>query len=176
MSIKYVYSDPHFDSQSIIRNTHRPFNSVEEMNATLIANYNAVIKDKCSVCYWLGDVMYDASKEKVSKLLRCLTGRKYLILGNHDRNHSETWWRECGFEKVFTFPQYDPTHYIMLSHEPLPEFRLTPNIVNVHGHIHNNGYDFEKTDNYINVSVEETDYKPVLLSNPRLLQPRIFER
>lgn len=171
--IKYVYSDPHFDSQKIISLTKRPFSSVEEMNAVLIENYNAVIQDRDAVCYWLGDVMYSATKEKVSKLLGKMNGRKYLILGNHDRNHTETWWRDCGFEKVFTYPQYHPETKIFLSHEPLEEFnldKLGSDIVNVHGHIHNNGYDFKNHKNYINVSVEETGYKPVVLQNSRLTQ------
>ena len=82
----YVFSDPHFDSERIIVNGKRPFNSVAEMNKTIITNYNMIVK-KQDVCYWLGDVMYDASKEKVFKLLTHMRGRKYLIMGNHDRNH-----------------------------------------------------------------------------------------
>jgi len=120
--------------------------------------------------------MHDATQDKVQKILRRLNGRKYLILGNHDRNHSETWWLGCGFEKVFTYPQYDASRFIMLSHEPLPEFNNYPAVINVHGHIHNNGYDFEAHDNFINVSVEETDFKPVLLQNPKLKELRVFER
>ena len=84
---KFVFSDPHFDSESIIKNGNRPFKSVAEMNATLIKNYNATV-GKQDICYWLGDIMYGATKAKVSNLLRHLRGRKYLIMGNHDRGHS----------------------------------------------------------------------------------------
>ena len=171
----YVFSDPHFDSQNIIRNCHRPFASVDEMNAVIIRNYNLTV-NKQDICYWLGDVMYDASKEKVFKILSRMRGRKYLIMGNHDRNHSETWWLSCGFDKVFAHPIYDAEHYILLSHEPLPEFGLNPPIVNYHGHIHNQDYDLPDHDQCINVCLEKTDYKPVPLINPYLQNVRKFSR
>ncbi len=172
---KYVFSDPHFDSESIIVNGCRPFSSVSEMNETLIKNYNNVI-GKQDICYWLGDIMYGATKDKVANLLRQLRGRKYLIMGNHDRGHSETWWLSCGFDKVFSHPIYDAENYIMLSHEPLPEFGNLSPIANIHGHIHIQDYDFKNHNNCINVCVEKTDYRPVLLNNPFLQERRIFSR
>lgn len=171
----YVYSDPHFDSEKIIVNGQRPFQDVAHMNRTLIERYNATVK-KQDICYWLGDVMYGASKEKVSNILRQLHGRKYLILGNHDRGHSEKWWLDAGFDKVFSNPVYIAEQYIMLSHEPLPEFGELHPIANIHGHIHIMGYDFDAHSHCINVSVEETDYKPILMQNPFLAQAREFSR
>lgn len=172
---KFVFSDPHFNSERIITLGRRPFHNVADMNHTLIQNYNAIV-GKQDICYWLGDVMYDASKEKVANILRQLRGRKFLILGNHDRGHSETWWLSCGFEKVFSHPIYDAENYIMLSHEPLEEFGNTPPIVNIHGHIHIQPYDFKNHQQCINVCVEKTGYKPVPLHNPFLITPREFGR
>ncbi len=172
---KFVFSDPHFDSANIIINGERPFRSVAEMNRTLIRNYNLVV-GKQDICYWLGDIMYDASKIKVANILRQMRGRKFLILGNHDRGHSMTWWLSCGFEKVFDHPIYDAEHYIMLSHEPLPEFGNMPPIVNYHGHIHIQDYDFENHNQCINVCVEKTNYKPVPLVNPFITNARKFSR
>lgn len=172
---KFVFSDPHFDSESIIKNGNRPFKSVAEMNATLIKNYNATI-GKQDICYWLGDIMYGATKAKVSNLLRHLRGRKYLIMGNHDRGHSATWWLSCGFDRVYEHPIYDAENYIMLSHEPLPEFGNMPPIANIHGHIHIMGYDFPEHSHCINACVEMTDYRPVPLQNPFLIKSRTFGR
>ena len=171
----YVFSDPHFDSEKIIVNGQRPFANVYEMNQAIITNYNMIVK-KQDICYWLGDIMYDASKEKVYKVLSRMRGRKYLIMGNHDRNHSETWWLSCGFDKVFSHPIYDAKNYILLSHEPLPEFGNNPPIVNYHGHIHIQDYDFAEHKQCINVCLEQTNYKPVPLINPYITQPRIFSR
>ena len=171
----YVFSDPHFDSERIIVNGKRPFNSVAEMNKTIITNYNMIVK-KQDVCYWLGDVMYDASKEKEFKLLTRMRGRKYLIMGNPGRNHSENWWLSCGFDKVFSHPIYDAKNYILFAHEPLPEFGNVPPIVNYHGHIHIQDYDFPDHAQCINVCLERTGYKPVPLVNPYILKPREFSR
>lgn len=174
---KFVFSDPHFYSNAIISHGQRPFRDVDEMNATLIQNYNSVV-GKQDICYWLGDVMYGATKERVANILRQMHGRKFLIMGNHDRGHSETWWASCGFEKVFNHPIYDAEQYIMLSHEPLVEFGDMPPIVNIHGHIHIQDYDFPIHKRCINVSVEKTNYCPVPLCNPMLgaTQQREFSR
>lgn len=171
----YVFSDPHFDSEKIIVNGKRPFADVSEMNNTIITNYNSIIK-KHDICYWLGDVMYGATKEKVYNILSRMRGRKYLIMGNHDRGHSETWWLSCGFDKVFSHPIYDAENYILLSHEPLEEFGNNPPIVNYHGHIHIQDYDFSNHKQCINVSLEKTNYKPVPLVNPYITQKRQLSR
>ena len=172
---KFIYSDPHFDSERIIINGKRPFNDVQEMNNALIERYNATV-GKQDICYWLGDIMYGATKEKVVKVLSQMHGRKFLIMGNHDRGHSENWWRDCGFEKVYSHPIYDAEQYILLSHEPLEEFGNNPPIVNYHGHIHIQDYDFQIHNQCINVCVEKTDYKPVPLINPFITNIRKFER
>ena len=171
----YVFSDTHFDSAKIIENAKRPFQSVKEMNDTIISLYNKTIANH-DICYWLGDIMYDATKEKVKTILSKLHGKKYLILGNHDRKHSEYWWQDCGFDKVFKHPVYIAEMYIMLSHEPLEEFGNLPKIVNYHGHIHINDYDFKNHDHCINVCVEKTGYRPILLTNPFISEQRHFEK
>lgn len=169
----YVFSDPHFDSVHIIQNAKRPFKNTQEMNSTIIKLYNATISKK-DICYWLGDIMYDATKEKVRKIIFQMKGRKYLIMGNHDRSHSENWWLDCGFDKVFRHPVYIEKKHLILSHEPLPEFGNLPTVANYHGHIHINDYDFPVHEHCINVCVEKTNYRPVLLVNPFFKQS--FER
>ena len=84
---KFVFSDPHFNSESIIRNGQRPFVNIAEMNAKLIENYNSVVS-KQDICYWLGDIMYGATPDKVKKILQQMRGRKYLIMGNRT-NHCQ---------------------------------------------------------------------------------------
>ena len=42
MTIRYL-ADMHFDHDSIIAYDNRPFDSVEEMNEALIANWNRVV-------------------------------------------------------------------------------------------------------------------------------------
>ena len=50
----YFTSDLHLGYQKVIKNRNRSFDSVEEMNETLIANYNSRITPKDTV-YLLGD-------------------------------------------------------------------------------------------------------------------------
>lgn len=171
----FTYSDPHFYSENIINYCNRPFDSATQMNSVLIAKYNNIVS-KNDVCYWLGDVMYGATKDKVRNILSHLHGRKYLIMGNHDRCHGGNWWRDAGFDLVFENPVYLAQHYIMLSHEPLPEFGNIAPIANYHGHIHDQDYDFENHKQCINVSVEKTNYAPVALINPFIKSSRVFER
>jgi len=171
----YVYSDPHFYSEKIINYGERPFKSMAQMNAALIENYNATV-GKNDLCYWLGDVMYGATKDKVRNILSQMHGRKYLILGNHDRSHGVSWWQSAGFDRVFDNPVYIAKLYIILSHEPLPEFGDAAPIINYHGHIHIQDYDFSNHKQCKNVCVEKTNYRPVVLENPYILSPRVFQR
>jgi calcineurin-like phosphoesterase family protein len=78
--------DTHFDHSDIIAFCGRPYSSVREMNAALIANWNAVVHEDDTVWH-LGDFSFGA----VDIYLRQLNGTKHLIHGNHDtieaRNH-----------------------------------------------------------------------------------------
>jgi calcineurin-like phosphoesterase family protein len=170
---KFAFADPHFDSERMIAEVKRPFDSVSIMNTTIIRNYNMTV-NKQDIVYWLGDVMYGATKDKVRHILNILRGRKFLILGNHDRGHSVNWWLSCGFERVYEHPVYDAENFIMLSHEPLEEFGNRPPIMNYHGHIHTQDYDFPDHKQCKNVCLEVTDYKPILIENPWISVPRKY--
>lgn len=79
----FFTADTHFGHANIIKHCGRPFASVEEMDAVLVANWNAVVS--CSDDIWhLGDFAYKVDAERVAKLFRKLNGRKHLIIGNHD--------------------------------------------------------------------------------------------
>lgn len=75
-------SDPHYYHKKIIEYCSRPFSSAQEMNETLIQNYNDVVGKNDRVL-WLGDTLMGGTKEGKSILDR-LNGKKYLCLGNHD--------------------------------------------------------------------------------------------
>lgn len=76
-------SDTHFSHGNIIKSCNRPFSSIEEMNQTMIENWNKLIKPQDEV-FHLGDFSYgDASS--IESVLKKLNGKINLILGNHDR-------------------------------------------------------------------------------------------
>ena len=54
-------SDSHFGHRNIITYSSRPFSSVEEMDETLIQNWNSVVKPN-DLIFNLGDVFFSQSR------------------------------------------------------------------------------------------------------------------
>lgn len=78
----FFTSDTHFYHANIIRFCNRPFRDVDEMNETLISNWNNVIGPNDTV-FHLGDFCFGGAAEW-TKVLDRLNGKIYLVLGNHD--------------------------------------------------------------------------------------------
>jgi calcineurin-like phosphoesterase family protein len=78
-------ADTHFGHRNIIRYCQRPFATVEEMNETIIDNWNGVV-GKDDVVFHLGDFSVGGAAEWTS-LIDSLNGRIFLVLGNHDMNN-----------------------------------------------------------------------------------------
>lgn len=152
---RYVYSDPHFNHANIIQMQSRPFSSVEEMNAHMITEFNSVVKPGDKV-YLLGDV----GMGDIKSIIANLNGYKILIMGNHDRRHSRAFWLDAGFDEVHKDPILIQKQFI-LSHEPLLMSEDMP-YLNIHGHTHSLTLESKK---HINISVEQTQYKPILLNS-----------
>lgn len=78
-------ADSHIGHRNIIKYCKRPFSDVEEMNKTLISNWNKVV-GKDDFVFHLGDFSVGGAAEWTS-LLDSLNGRIFLVLGNHDMNN-----------------------------------------------------------------------------------------
>jgi len=77
-------SDTHFNHTNIIKYCKRPFDDVEEMNQTLIDNWNMVVsEDDLIICD--GDFSLGSSNNAIS-VLNQLNGYKLLIKGNHEKS------------------------------------------------------------------------------------------
>lgn len=153
MQETYFISDTHFFHSKIMQYENRPFNTVEEMNELMIANWNKVIKPEYLV-FHLGDVAltgFDKSQSVISRL----NGHKFLIKGNHD-SHSNDYYKRMGFDEVSDYPIIFRDFY-MLSHAPLYINHNMP-YVNIHGHLHSNSVNNEM---FFNVSVENINYTPI---------------
>lgn len=160
----YFVSDTHLYHTNIIKYCDRPFNSVEEMNKTIIKNWNDKIKAD-DIVYHLGDLTLH--NNEVKELVYKLNGKIYLIRGNHDHK-SISYYNRCGITVMPTQTKLDK-YKIILSHRPLEDNQIPEGYINVHGHIHNHKLDerFDKK-RHLNISVEQTDYKP--LSKEELLE------
>jgi calcineurin-like phosphoesterase family protein len=94
------------------------------------------------------------------------------VRGNHDRGRF-SFYRQCGFQIVKPFEiRWGDKYVVSFSHYPWNEeiegHAMPANMIRVHGHIHNNGYTRDAyvpfLKNHINVSVEQTHYRPVNLA------------
>ena len=156
----YFIADPHFYHNNIIHYCDRPFSSIEEMNDTLIKNWNSVV-DEDDYVYLLGDFGLGTKNELIS-IGNKLNGHKTLILGNHD-HMSKAAYKECGFDKVekgpirLHFEGEKMTYW--LSHYPIQN--IEDNERNIFGHIHNHHDEVVRPPKTYCVSVERIDYTPI---------------
>lgn len=79
----FFTSDTHFFHDKIIEMAHRPFSSIEEMNDTIITNWNNKVP-KDGIVYHLGDFAWGNKLEQYKELISKLNGKIILIKGNHD--------------------------------------------------------------------------------------------
>lgn len=126
----------------------RPFASVEEMDETIIDNWNKVVGKNDKVCI-LGDVVIN--KKHLHKVDR-LNGNKALVMGNHDELSLELLSKH--FYKVYGSKEHDTC---IFTHIPVHTNQLMRFSANLHGHSHSNfvlNEDGERDWRYFNVSVD----------------------
>lgn len=164
MSNIFCISDTHFSHYNMIHKFKtRPFSTVEEMDETLIENWNKVVKPGDKV-YHLGDVAFGL-KENHAALLSRLNGKLRLVVGNHDDvKHMSQF-----FEKVMLWRMW-PDLGLLFTHVPVHRSTLGEGrfngkeMINVHGHIHQNP---SPDGPYKCVCVEQTNYTPVSIEELR---------
>lgn len=152
----FIISDFHLNHKNIIKYSNRPFVSIEEMNKTLIQNWNETVSANDTAIF-VGDLFLGHKKE-FEKWLALLKGKIIFIKGNHD-------------SKSFNAPH----ELILLFHGK--RFIVTHNPVNkplgwhewvIHGHCHNKNTEkyplINTTNKTMNVSCELLNYWPVRLS------------
>lgn len=134
--MNYYIADTHFGHDNIRRLSNRPFNSVEEMDKTIIENWNSKVTDDDDV-YILGDFSYKS--EDPIEYLKKLNGKKHLIIGNHDNkllknpNHWKYFVEVADLKMV-----NDNGNQIVLCHYPLVEWNgYYRNVLHFYGHVHN---------------------------------------
>lgn len=87
-------SDQHFGHANIIKYCARPFSSVEEMDETIIRNFNYRVS-KGDVVYHLGDFIFGDR----GPYLKRMNGTHVFIRGNHDnKKYKDPYIREIKIE------------------------------------------------------------------------------
>ena len=157
----YFTADLHLGHRNIIKHADRPFDSVEEMNETLINNINSFVTNNDTL-YLLGDIAFIIEKEEANELIKRINGKKIFIKGNHDRHYDESLFEEiCDYKEI----KYNKTKFILM-HYPLRSWNhMRSGSIQLHGHIHaprqynlnNRGKGIYQYD----VGVDANDYCPV---------------
>ena len=155
MATIWLISDTHFGHFNIIGYCNRPFTSVEEMDEIMIQRWNEVVRPSDHV-YHLGDV---AMKGPGLAFMKRLLGKKRLVRGNHDIFKTRQ-YLAAGFEEIHGVRVLDK---MIMTHIPIHPESLGRFLGNVHGHTHQHVYG----KGYLNVSVEQIDYRPISLEEAR---------
>ena len=178
----WLYADPHFYHRGVCKFTRsdgvtplRPWDDADEMSEQMIQWYNETV-DPGDRVYFLGDVAMN--RKALDKSLPRLVGRKVLVKGNHDTDKLSYYSQY--FDDIRACVQRKGS---ILTHIPIHPGSLGRWGFNIHGHLHANfvtkeyinGYETPKDETYdpLNetvadtryacVSVEHTNYRPILL-------------
>ena len=163
----YFISDTHFDHKGSLRwpnGAARHFSSVEEMNKTMIDNWNSVVKEGDTV-YHLGDFCYKARNWLIKEIMNQLNGTIIFIKGNHDTQTLKINQQIDRFASVHERLELDykynrVNYHFVLDHFPLESWNLMESgSIHLHGHIHEKILSPIK--NRRNVSVEVIKYTPI---------------
>ena len=157
----YFTADLHLGHRAIIHMQNRPFEDVDEMNRTIIDNYNAIVGPDDTV-YLLGDLCHHLKVEEASEFISRLRGRKTLIRGNHDKNYDTSLFEEIADFKTISASGI----YIAMMHYPMLSWPKSHHgSLQLHGHVHgrreNNEVNRDAGILRYDVGVEANDYCPV---------------
>jgi calcineurin-like phosphoesterase family protein len=137
----------HFSHASIIKLASRPFSSVEEMDETLIQNWNSTVGRNDAV-YHLGDFAWDRGR----RWQNALNGNISLLQGNHDPvNWGVNYLEVKGFGPK-----------LVLMHYPIEEWNGWWRGA-LHLHCHTHKPDLVSAPRRFNVGVDATGFKPISL-------------
>lgn len=158
----FAVSDPHFGHPGICKFTTneglplRPWDDVAQMDEDMVEYWNETVRPEDKV-YCLGDM---AMRKRTLAIMRRLNGDKVLIKGNHDIEHLKEYVRY--FRDVRA---YHVLNKVLFSHIPIHPDCQARFRGQVHGHLHSNHImkDGQRDPWYLNICVEQTNFRPILL-------------
>lgn len=160
--MRYYISDLHFYHANMnTQMDQRGFASFEEMNEYMIEQWNQKVRKNDEVVI-LGDFSI-AKGEKTNELLQRLKGKKYLIVGNHDRFLNDKTFDRNLFKWIEPYMELnDNKRKVILSHYPVfcynGQYRLNdqgePKVYMLYGHVHNT-YDELLINRFQNITREQ---------------------
>jgi calcineurin-like phosphoesterase family protein len=165
----FLIADTHFDHNNILSfkrddgSPLRTFNSCQEMNETMIQNWNKVVKTTDTVWH-LGDLGF--GEHMFTYILPRLNGQNNLLLGNHDKSPIVMYQKH--FKKIHACAKLGK---LLLTHYPIARSSIEFSVkANIHGHIHDkivHQQDGSPDPLYLNVGVERISYTPISIEDVR---------
>lgn len=155
----WFISDTHFNHANILKfEPDKRFSTPEDRNELIIQNWTRLVKPEDKI-YHLGDV-YFGGLESYLPIHKRLTGKKRLLIGNHDNVAAIC--QQNLFQKIGLWRVWDKAP-LVFTHVPIHPDSIIERTHwetgwNVHGHIHSNK---SPGPQYYCVCVEQTNYSPV---------------
>lgn len=154
----FFTSDTHFGDPRVLRIDKRPYPTVADHDAALLARWNEVVRPEDEVWH-LGDFALHVSPGRIDELLAALNGTKHLITGNND---GPATLAAKGWASVQPYAELvlDGTAIVMCHYA----FRTWKNMgrgwIDLHGHSHGK---LKKQTRQFDVGVDAWDYRPITL-------------
>lgn len=164
----WFVSDTHFYHKNIIKYCDRPFSTIEEMNQTIIDNWNSVVKEGDTV-FHLGDMGFCGTQNLVF-IFSQLNGEIHLIRGNHDSDKAiKTLFdndliRYCEKYTSITMvgDEEIPEQELFLCHYPMIDWNNKERgCWMIHGHNHMLPSTPSHSPKHYDIGVDRNNYTPV---------------
>lgn len=154
----FFSSDLHLGHSKIIEHCNRPFTSVDEMDTTLINNWNNKVSKK-DIVYFLGDFAFRNAKS-VPSYLEYLYGEIHIIWGNHDHKVARKYANMFSSCHELLELKID-NQLIVMCHYAMRTWRNSNRgSIHLYGHSHGN---LPPTFNSMDVGVDCHNFSPISL-------------
>jgi calcineurin-like phosphoesterase family protein len=165
----WVTADHHFGHKNIAKYENRP----DDWERLAVERWNEVVNPG-DLVYHLGDFSF-MSPAASRVIMNLLNGHVVVVIGNHDSNRNRLiragaeevygtrHGAKYGEDQFYLLVKSNDGRVVALSHAPLASLPKAA-YLNYHGHIHSNDYpEGMYKPWHRNVSVDVTDYRPILL-------------
>jgi calcineurin-like phosphoesterase family protein len=160
----FFIADTHLNHSNIIKYTNRPFKNSKEMDECIINNWNQVVP-KDGYVFHLGDFSFGY----VKRYYEALNGTIFFIKGNHDKEKDIVYTTAFDGVDVYKKIRVDKQE-IILFHYPIYSWdKKLHGSWHLYGHVHDKTLGVDIGINAVNVSVEQTNYKPISFEQLKLL-------
>lgn len=164
----YFTSDLHLNHDKEFIYKDRGFNTIDEMNSTIIRNWNNLVEDS-DIVYILGDIMLGTDES--IELFNKLKGQKKIVLGNHDTTHRAKLYSQAPNTEVLGYASlikikkqlFYLSHYPTIMRDDPAHFRLKHSAICLFGHIHSTEKFYKEYPYIYHVGLDAHNFTPVAL-------------